>query len=168
MGQTMKILAIDPSGEFTKGKGTTGFCLYDTSTNEFKLYDIHAKDYESRASYFYGVCTTATTKGVKTIVVEDYFLYNNAKISANSQTNSLLETPRLLGALEYEAHNTYKDIVFQRANIKTRFTDKILVDMGLLEKRGNKYYANEKPTNDHQRDALRHALYYVKFGKRKN
>lgn len=164
----MKILAIDPSGEFTKGKGTTGFCLYDVEKGSFELFEIKANDYESRASYFYGICMTATTKGVKTIIVEDYFLYNNAKISANSQTNSLLETPRLLGALEYEAHNTYTDIVFQRANIKTRFTDEILVKMGLLEKRGNKYYANGKPTNDHQRDALRHALYYVKFGKKEN
>ena len=161
----MRILGIDPSGNFTEGKGTTGLCFKNTEGNTpCYLTDIKAKNFNERTEYWNDIIKEIDKIYVDVIVCEDYFLYNNKTMKASAQSNSILETPRLLGAIEIVCKQRRVKLVFQRASIKTRWTDDILVNMGILERRGKLLYYNGTMTNDHQRDALRHVLHYEKYG----
>ncbi len=163
----MVIIGVDPSGNFNEGKGITGIVKYYTETKTTILYDVKAEDYKTRAEYWEAVVQQVFSVPVSVVVCEEYFLYNNKTISAQSQSNSVLETPRLIGVLEYEAHKRDIPFVLQRANIKTRWADDVLITMGILNrKNGRMYYLNES-TNDHKRDALRHALHFERYGSKK-
>jgi hypothetical protein len=97
------ILAIDPSGNFTEGKGKTGFVLFMESGaegNTFKFGTLKAEDYATRVEYWYDIAILIAVEKPNTLIVEDYRLYNTASVSAASQSFSQLETPRLLGILE--------------------------------------------------------------------
>ena len=96
------ILAIDPSGNFKEGRGTTGWCLFDIKTNKIiKFGVITAADYKDQFKYWDAHITLIDSlSGYKPeVVMEDYLLYSNR---AEAQTNSRLETPQLLGIIKYE------------------------------------------------------------------
>lgn len=47
------ILAIDPSGNFEEGKGTTGSCLFDAKLNAVRCFnDIHASEFDTKEHYW--------------------------------------------------------------------------------------------------------------------
>lgn len=160
------ILAFDPSGNFNEGKGTTGWCLYDTETKKIvKFGAIKASKYESPMEYW-----SAHIKLIDdlvgyalTVVIEDYLLYSNR---ADSQINSRFETPKLIGMLQYELYMRGIKTVFQTASlVKNRWTDAILVHKGLIRQQGGSYYLAETKLSDHSRDAIRHAVHYATFRK---
>ena len=162
----MVVLGVDPSGNFDEGKGITGFCRYDVENESIQLWDIKAKDFKRRVDYWNAVRLDVLNAEPNVVVVEDYILYNNKNIRAATQTNSQLETPRLLGLLEFFIKTNDITLVFQKALTKKRFDDNILVNLGYLIKDGSRYKFQGKVTNDHERDSLRHVLYYLKYGRR--
>lgn len=166
--KTRYILAIDPSGNFNEGKGTTGWCLYDTQTNRLaKFGAIKATKYTSLMEYWDAhIRLIDDLAGYSvTVVIEDYLLYSNR---ADSQINSCFETPRLIGVLQYELSLRGINVVLQRAAlVKQRWSDAILVHKGLIEKRGNSYYRDAIKLTEHTRDAIRHAIHYATFRKDK-
>lgn len=160
----MKVLTFDPSGNFNEGMGTSGFSISLDGNLPHKLGDIKATDYESRQGYWFAHRERIEIVYPDVLVVESYRLFGH---KAKQQSGSSLETPQLIGYLEMVAHEINIPIVLQDPSTKTRHTDDILVKTGIIEKRGNKYFYKGEMTNLHQRDALRHNLYYCKYGKKK-
>lgn len=111
--------------------------------------------------YHNAVITFALSQQADVIVCENFRLYQH---KAQAQVHSLLETPRIIGALEYMAWQKLVPIYFQMAvDVKKRFSDELLLKDGTLTKEKNGLYFKEIKTNDHMRDAMRHFYYFVKF-----
>lgn len=78
-----------------------------------------------------------------------------------------METPQLIGTMMLLAYKFKIKLVFQDPSQKQGVNDERLVKLGYLTKKGNKYYLDGKPTIIHQRDAIRHGIYYFRYGKGK-
>lgn len=153
----MTILALDISGNFHEGKGTTGCCLLFPD-NRIVTYTINANAYASANEYYDKIVRTiisenGSAKGF-TVVVEDYLLYGS---KAAAQIHSRMETSQLLGIIKYICYKNEIKCVVQRAvDVKNRWTDTILEHNGV-----------EMPTgkgSQHVKDAIRHAMHYKTFG----
>lgn len=164
----MKVLSFDPSGNYNEGKGTTGYALGHYLGKEksatIELGDISAADYNSRQAYWmaHKILIEQTLPDV--VVIESYRLFGH---KAKEQTGSSLETPQLIGYMEMVCYELNIPVVLQDPSTKTRHKDEILVAMNIVEKKGIRYFYKGKLTNLHQRDALRHNMYYVKYGRKK-
>lgn len=160
------ILALDPSGNYNEGKGTTGWCLYDTQTNRIVMFGvIKAIKYNSMMEYWDAhIRLIDDLSGYAiTVVLEDYLLYSN---KVDTQIRSRLETPKLIGALQYELYLRGIKVIFQNAAlVKKRWSDEILEHKHLIEKQGYTYFKNDIKLSEHTKDAMRHALHYATFGK---
>lgn len=98
------------------------------------------------------------------IVIESYRLFGH---KSKQQIGSQLETPQLIGYLEMVAYELNTPVFFQDPSTKSRHADDILARTGVIEKRGQYYYYKGVITNLHQRDALRHLIYFYKYGRKK-
>lgn len=153
----MKILAIDPSGNFVEGKGKTGWAMWEN--NHYTFGTLDAKDFETRMDYWYAVAMIIALEKPDTLVIEDYRLYNTASMGAATQSFSLLETPRLLGVLEQVAYaNQIKEILWPMSSSTKAYSDDKLLKLGILTKPKNRYIFEGQKLNDHERSALRHLL----------
>jgi hypothetical protein len=157
-----RVLAIDPSGNFEEGKGTTGYVLMevqdDMSYDVLEVGQIQAAAYQNRLDYWGAHIHLLRPKYADHIVMEDFRLYNHAGMSAATQSHSLMETPRLLGLLEHTCHLAKKTYTMQMAAQQKPWSDSILATLGLLERVGKRYYLKNHPVNDHQRSAFKHFL----------
>lgn len=154
----MRVVAIDPAGDFTKGKGVTGFIMVEVKEDHYDIIDmgsIKADDFENRLDYW-EEHIKLVNPSIDVVIIEDYRLYNHAGMSAAQQTGSYLETPRLLGLLEFWAKHNNIEIVWQMARDTQAYKEDVLVARKILRKQGNRYYLGGKPTNDHIRSALKH------------
>lgn len=158
----MKVIAIDISGNFEEGKGTTGYCIGNEEGTINEIGEIRASDYNSRMEYYDALMKLVfEDRQIDVIVCENFRLY---KHKAQAQVHSLLETPRIIGALEYTAWKNVKPIYFQMASdVKSRFSDEIMLEKNIIQKHKNTYYFNFIKTNDHMRDAMRHYYYFTKY-----
>lgn len=163
------ILALDPSGNFDEGKGTTGYCIFDITRD--KIIEVgcySAKSFHSLESYW-----DAQIKFIKQmrdrygpkfgLVIEDYLLYSS---KVESQINSRMETPKFIGAVQYYCYKQRIFYTLQKASeVKTRWTDDILHHKKYIEKHGKLYYTpgTNQTVNGHSRDAIRHAVHYATF-----
>ena len=161
-----QILALDPSGNFKEGKGTTGFCLLDTRTKTATVWEIKAIDYKSTEEYWTAItdCIADVRQHNKSLVVviEDYILYES---KAQNQINSLLETPRLIGILQWYCYNNKIPYYLEFASaVKNRWTNKILAYNGYITitSSGITTLHGEK-ISKHCVDAVRHAVNYNTF-----
>lgn len=164
MNNARYVLALDPSGAFKEGLGTTGWCLFDQQTDkivkfgfiyagnfatQFKYWDEHIQLIDSLAGYH------------PDIVIEDYLLYNN---KAEAQINSRFETPQLIGIIKYEAWKRGLYIHIQTAmQVKTRWSNDTLVHKGYIQKTKNKYTIGGNGTCTHILDSVRHAVHYKTY-----
>jgi hypothetical protein len=155
----MKILSIDPSGNFVEGKGKTGVAIYEDGKFEFGT--LKAEDYGTRVDYWYDVAMLIVISKPDVLVVEDYRLYNTAATGAAVQSFSQMETPRLLGIIEQTAQKKGVKIVFQMANVTKPYSDDKLQKLGIITKEKNRWWFRGQAINDHQRSALRHLLRYL-------
>ena len=164
-----KVLALDPSGTYNEGKGTTGACL---SRNGY-IYaagQIYAAEYPDQMSYWSAVIKliTKTYKELDsdtdlTVVCEDYRLYASA---SQAQINSNLETPQLIGVIKWACYKLNIPIVMQMASeVKNRWSNSILVDQNIITKDYNSpgYHCGTIALSNHSLDALRHCVHYNTF-----
>jgi len=159
----MNILSIDPSGNFSEGKGKTGYAIYDGDL--FKFGTVDAKHYKTRVEYWFAVAALIVMIKPDLLIIEDYRLYNTAATGAHVQSFSQLETPRLLGVLETTAAHNNIPVVFQMANVTTPYDDIKLTKLGVIKKEKNRWWfigrTAQVAVNDHERSALRHLLRYL-------
>lgn len=164
----MKYIFIDPSGNFEDGKGHTGIAtMIDDDWSTLKVTSLAAKNYKTRLDYWKAIITV-----VQTLIV---VAHNNATVIIESfqiRTNGFLigkmpETIMLIGAIVWELEQVDIPYKFQTpTQAKSRFKDESLPRyIPNLELRANKrYYLNGKMINDHVRDALKHLLYFKRYG----
>jgi len=161
------LIAIDPSGNFLskEGKGTTGWASFDSDGSLMNYGDVRAKEYDTTENYWGAIISKIMAAHPKIIVCESYQLQPG---KAMAQSWSDLETPQLIGAIRHIAWSKNVKFIFQPPSIKPRFADHILVRMGIAETKNNKIFMVQgMRSNDHQRDAIRHGLYYFKYGVKK-
>lgn len=158
-----RVLCFDPSGNFSKneGSGTSGWALFVDGQLE-NFGDIAAADHESLEEYFIEHWQMVLEKNPDTLVIESFKLQPG---KAMQQSWSAMETPQLIGFLRVMAYQGGVKVVFQDPKDKIRVADSILEYMGVIEKKGNRYLCMGRPTNLHMRDAIRHGIYYGKYGK---
>ena len=157
-------MAIDPSGAYYEGKGTTGWALFEAETRTLLDYgSIRAADYNTVNEYYKAVSKLIKPK-IK-VVIEEYLLYAN---KAKQQINSKMETSKLIGYLQMCCYNQGVSYTMQLAGeVVKRWADHILVHKGVIKQANGRlrhlYYALGRITNDHERDAMRHAMHYITF-----
>lgn len=155
------ILCFDPSGNTgDEGNGTTGYALYKDG-KLITFGDIAAKNYQSTEEYFWEHENLIEALSPNVIVCESYRLFGN---KAKAQSGSQLGTPQLIGYMMMEAWKRSINWVIQNPSDKARMNDAILEHMGVIEKKGNKWYCMDRVTNLHMRDAIRHGQFYLRFG----
>lgn len=164
------ILALDPSGSFYEGKGTTGWCMFDVKANKFiACGSLFAKDYNSAEEYWQSVIDiidywNRLTRHHTMLVCEDYLLYAS-KLS--DQINSRMETCKLIGAIQLHCHNKNIPYYMQTAaEVKTRWSNKILEYKGYIKPYRRSYIPTSGSTETythHTLDAIRHAIHYHTF-----
>lgn len=163
------VLGIDPSGNFEEGKGTTGFCLYDVENDYIvETKSISADAYETQHKYWHAVLMYVMKTAYKykhktlAIVIEDYLLYAT---KASSQINSKMETPKLIGILEYYCGECSLPVTLQPAHlVKNRWANEVLMHKGYIKKKGQRWFTQyEKAVDRHAIDAIRHAVHFGTF-----
>lgn len=162
----MITLTIDPSGNFNDGKGHTGIAgMSDNAWSTVFTKSINAKDFDSRYDYWtavknviYDVFKTGTSVQV---VIESYVM------RANGFTiGKMPETAMLIGVLAYFCEEHGIPYYFQNpSQAKTRFKDELLEKYipGLTVNDKNRYFLKGKSVNDHERDALKHLLFFKRY-----
>lgn len=163
------ILGLDPSGNFYEGKGTTGWCVFNTTDNKIiKAGSISAKDFKSQEEYWFAhidLITDMLKKRKKKLIVvmEDYMLYAN---KAKSQVNSRMETSKLIGVIQLHCYSKDIPYVMQTASeVKKRWTNNILHYKGYIKKYKKGYVIPGTKTkiDRHCLDSIRHAVHYATF-----
>ena len=163
------IVALDPSGNFTEGNGTTGLCMLNEEMS--RVADITATMYDSAEAYWHAHINylegSLELYPEMEVVMEGYRLYGH---KAATQINSTLETPQLIGVVKYWcfAHDVPLKIQYA-ADVKKRWSDSVLEKvggMGIIARR-SKLISSGQWLNNHKTDALRHAMHYQRYGKKK-
>ena len=158
----MRILTLDPSGNFSKneGDGTTGWAIFEGGKLK-EFGDIESSNF-ARIEMYWQAISNLITVDINIVVCESYRLFAG---KASAQSNSMMETPQLIGYLRMHCYLRGVPIVFQDPKDKVRVSDPILVRQGVFELKGRKHYCLGRSTNLHMRDAIRHGIYFLKYGK---
>lgn len=161
------ILALDPSGAFDEGAGTTGYCLMNNQQQIIYTGDIRALSYQDAMTYWKAHLTLIDQIKEQypdlTIVVEDYLLYAH---KANEQINSRMETVQLIGILKYYCYDKSIPMYTQMAvEVKKRWADNILQHKQIIQRKGRGWQTvvGMQSIDRHALDAIRHAMHYATF-----
>lgn len=164
MNNSRYVLALDPSGSYKEGQGTTGWCLFDLQTMQIAKFGfINAGNYSCQFHYWDAhISLIDSLAGYHPdIVIEDYLLYGDR---ADAQINSRLETPQLLGIIKYETWKRGLFIYIQTAmQVKTRWSNEVLEHKGYITKKGLSYYREDIKLSAHIIDSIRHAVHYATY-----
>lgn len=143
------IIAIDPSGNFSNGKGGTGIAAYiDGKTTSITIW---AKDYGSKEEYYQAIINAAINNP-KFVVIEDFKLQSGAR--ANAQSNQSMETSELIGRIEAELDRNNIRHRRQQNVVKHRWKNNELFEEEMIEAVGEM----PKGMSRHERDAWSHFL----------
>ncbi len=162
------IIGLDPSGNFSEGNGTTGICVLSEIT---RVFDIPAVIYDTAEEYWQA--HIRFLEGYQMmhpdmeVVMEGYRLYGH---KTATQINSTLETPQLIGVIKYWCYTNGVPLKIQFASdVKNRWSDSVLEKLGVIEivNTRRKLKSSGQWLNNHKTDALRHALHYRSYGKKK-
>jgi len=158
------VFAIDPSGNYgyREGFGITGWAMFSNG----KLTDVGkvcSEEFKYQENYWQDVAEEMLTVLPKIVVCESFRLFAH---KAMQQSGSSMDTPQLIGYLRMCLWDRGIPIVFQDPVNKLRFSDEVMVQMGIIEKKGRSHYFKGNILTIHERDAIRHGLYYIKYGKK--
>jgi len=168
------VIAIDPSGSFSEGKGTTGLArllLVEDEIIRIETDYLEAKNFSSATAYWSShlkyIAEQIEDYGSVHVVMEDYRIYGG---KAKSQINSSMETVRLIGIIQMYLADMKIPCTLQMAvEAKTRWTNEILVHKGFIVPEGRPgqfaLAVGRKHLNKHCMDALRHGVHYITFKK---
>ena len=97
----MRILTLDPSGNFSKkeGDGTTGWAIFEDG-ELVNFGDVAAINYEKIEEYWEAI-SDLIDLSMGLVVCESYRLFAG---KATAQSNSLMETPQLIGYLRMHGY----------------------------------------------------------------
>ena len=162
------ILAIDPSGNFEEGKGTTGTCLFNAVEGYIEtIKDVRASKYTTKEEYWQAhidYIEQVLKEYPDTIIIIEDFTLDPRR--AMQQSHSKMETPKLIGILQLYCQQNDRPYKMQRAvEVKNRWADHILEFKGYILKINRMHYVpgDKKPMSRHCKDAIRHAVHYATF-----
>lgn len=165
------VLALDPSGNFTEGKGTTGWAVLSDDRTILESGFISASDFKAEHTYWAAHLSLLEAMLNKYnslgIVIEDYLLYGN---KAKSQINSRMETPKLIGIMQQFLWVKNVEYCMQpAAEVKLRWSDDVLLAKGIITKKknGTTVIPGLGEVCRHEKDAIRHGLHFVTFKNKK-
>ena len=132
-----------------------------STTSSIILYSIYG---DIAVNEYYQAVSRLIKPGMK-VVIEEFLLYAS---KAKQQINSKMETSKLIGYLQMYCFSHNIPYTMQLAGeVVRRWADNILVHKNVIKqangKLRNMYYALGRLTNDHERDAMRHAMHYITF-----
>lgn len=165
------VLSLDPSGNFNEGKGVTGWVLSSVEFDRvIKFGSIDAGISMSMEDHWDRHISLIDNfnkeyEGLH-VVMEDYMLYASR---ASTQINSRMETPKLIGVIQYYCFLQEIPLTLETAvAVKKRWTDEILTRKGYLTYQlDSRNYRTNKingyPVSNHVVDALRHNVHYRTF-----
>jgi hypothetical protein len=140
--------------------GTTGACIMEDGVIT-KLTEVQARAYNSEVVYWAKHRNMIEYYYPDYVVVEGFKLYGH---KALDQTNSELPTSQLIGIIKMVCYDLKIPLTIQFASeVKTRWSEDVLVAKGILELKNGLYLWNGQRTNAHKRDALRHALHFSRY-----
>lgn len=161
----MVTIAIDPSGNFEEGRGHTGMAtINDSDYSTITVKSINAKDFETRHEYWHTVRAEISRyvflKIPVQVVIESYVVRANG-----FTTGKMPETAMLIGVLTFYCEQHSIPVYFQApSQAKARFKDNLLPSyIPNLVYSGKYYYLGSQKLNDHERDALKHLLYFKRY-----
>lgn len=161
------IIALDPSGNFEEGKGTTGICLFSCNKKEIILTDtIKASNYKTKEDYWHAhisLLRKFTSLYKNAIIVMEDFTLNPRR--ALQQSHSRMETSKLIGVIQLVCSEQNWPLKMQLpVEAKSRWPDSILEHKHLI-KRIQKGHTllNGQVISRHEKDAIRHAIHYNSF-----
>jgi hypothetical protein len=167
----MRVLAIDPSGSFKHGSGTSGWCVVDKETGKIiGLGNIKAKDFETREKYFNKHKQIAQLYIHDVLVIENFILYQS---TASSLFNQELETSELIGFICGFEEEKGKKVIRQKAQLIKTVLKKNNILLELVNQTEEKltfktsksdrvqWYFEGVRISNHIVDAIRHAYYYL-------
>lgn len=156
-------IAMDISGNFHEGKGTTGITTSEDG-EIILLTELKATNYSDIEEYWEQHAYFIEMMEPDHVTFEGYKLYNHKGKAASIQTHSELETPQMLGYLRMYCYRKAIPYNIQFASeVKTRWSEEVLVRLGILELKNGKYLYLGEPTNQHKRDSLKHALHWWRY-----
>lgn len=167
------ILALDPSGSFYEGKGTTGWCIMNCLENQITIAgDMQAANFDAMAAYWDAHLQLINRMFAKynqklIVVIEDYVLYAH---KADNQINSHMETSKLIGLLQHHCWSHEIPYAMQlAAEVKNRWSNPILLHKRYIIHHRNKVMLPDCKTRvyQHRLDAIRHAVHYATFKNRR-
>lgn len=165
------IIALDPSGNWNEGKGTTGICEMFNNGEVVGVYEVKADEFSSPESYWHAHIDylddwNFKQPGELEVIMEGFRLYATKK---SEQVNSQFETPQLIGVIRHWCFiNNVPLKITYAVEVKNRWSDDVLIRKGYIYKKGNRRYltATDQLLNNHKTDALRHALHYYRYGRK--
>lgn len=161
------IIALDPSGNFEEGKGTTGCCLFSSSKKVIvTTWTIKATNYKTKEEYWSAhldCLNKFTTLYKNSIIVMEDFTLNPKR--ALQQSYSKMETPKLIGIIQLFCKERNLPLKMQLpTEAKSRWPDEFLEHKGLIRKLKRGYTTNTgHAISRHEKDAVRHAVHFNTF-----
>lgn len=160
MSHGQRIISFDPSGNFKEGKGVTGIC-YVEDNEVVMLGELKASLFKTAEAYWLAHNVLIAQWEPDYMVMEGFKLYGSKK---NEQVNSELETPQIIGVIKVFCYENDIPLAVQFASeVKTRWSDEVLFQKGILNKKGARYLWKGQETSNHKRDSLRHALHFMRY-----
>lgn len=159
----MKTVVFDPAGNHGReGNGITGVAHFKDGDVD-AIDEVGAVNYKDELEYWEAVSQHIKVIQPDHVVIEGFKLYNHKK---SEQVGSELQTSQLIGFLKMVCYSLQIPVTIQFASdVKTRWSDDVLVSTGVLDRKGNKLYWKGQPTNSHKRDSIRHGLHFTRYGK---
>lgn len=161
-----RVVCLDPSGSWGKdGMGSTGWALYeDGQLKDFG--EVSAEDWGSVEEYWRAIwsCIIHRLNHKTDMVVCESFKLQPGKAMAQSWSD--MATPQLIGYLRMMCYGLFK-FILQDPSCKTRVADPILEHMGIIQTVNGRHTVMGRQTNLHMRDAIRHGVYWFKYGQKK-
>lgn len=162
------ILAIDPSGAFDEGNGTTGWCIADAQTKKIITTGYIRAEKFPCAQAYWDAHLNVINEQIRRykhilVVIEDYVLYAD---KAKAQINSKMETCKLIGVLQHYCYCCKIPFSMQlAAAVKKRWSDKMLQHKGVIVQIGTDWIlpGQEYVLNKHVLDSIRHVVHYMTF-----
>lgn len=159
----MRLLSLDPSGNFNEGKGTTGWANYynDQVTS---VGQILAKTFSNRKDYWDAHIKLLESLQPEIVVLESYVLFQNTQ---KMQIGSEMETSQLIGIITHYCDTHGIKLILQHPKIQARYPRELLLKKGIISKKNNTYYAAGVIITRHILSAIKHAEFYIRFGRKK-
>ena len=161
------IIALDPSGNFEEGKGTTGWCLFSASKKDIIMtWTLKASDFKTKEDYWNAHLTNInkfTTMYKNSIIVMEDFALNPKR--ALQQSYSKMETSKLIGIIQLYCNTNKLPLKMQLpTEAKSRWPDSFLEHKHLIKRLNRGHATNSgQLISRHEKDAIRHAVHFNTF-----